>query len=61
MIDFDGKFGDEESLCEDGAQEGRRREVCADNLQRKEENDEWLNRVIAGDESWVFQYCPETK
>jgi hypothetical protein len=39
----------------------RRREFCAELLQRIEKNDEWLNRLITEDESWAFQYDPETK
>jgi hypothetical protein len=31
-----------------------KREVCSNLLQQIEENDEWLNTVITGDESWVF-------
>lgn len=35
--------------------------VCAGVLQQIQENDEWLNRIIAGNESWCFQHDPETK
>jgi hypothetical protein len=38
-----------------------KREFCADLLQRIEEKDEWLDRIISGDESFVFQYNPEGK
>jgi hypothetical protein len=31
-------------------------EVCANILLWIEENDGWLNTVIAKNESWVFQY-----
>ena len=34
---------------------------CQDVLQQLEADDKLLENVITGDESWVFQYDPETK
>lgn len=47
-----------ENLINDQCQ--RRGEVCTDVLQQIEENCEWLNKIITGNESWVFQYDPGT-
>jgi hypothetical protein len=37
------------------------RDVCLDLLYCLEREPELLIRVITGDESWVFEYTPETK
>ena len=42
-------------------QKDQRLVVCEDILQNLEEDPEMLKRVITGDESWIFQYDPETK
>lgn len=42
-------------------QKSRRMEVCEEILQHLEENQDFLSNVITGDESWIFQYDPETK
>lgn len=42
-------------------QKGRRMQVCQDILERLETEPDFLRRVITGDESWVFEYDPETK
>ena len=39
----------------------RRVETCQENLDMCERDPEFLNNVITGDESWVFEYDPETK
>ena len=35
--------------------------VCAEMLEQVEADPELMERVITGDESWFFQYDPETK
>ena len=35
--------------------------VCTDMLEQVEADPELMDRVINGDESWLFQYDPETK
>nr|CAH7724637.1 unnamed protein product [Callosobruchus chinensis] len=36
--------------------------ICKDMISRiEEEGEDWMSNVITGDESWVFQYDPETK
>ncbi|XP_060523192.1 histone-lysine N-methyltransferase SETMAR-like [Cylas formicarius] len=36
--------------------------ICEDMISRiEEEGEDWMSNVITGDESWVFQYDPETK
>lgn len=47
-----------ENLINDECQ--RMGEVCTDLLQQIEENCEWLNKIITGNESWVFHYDPGT-
>ena len=42
-------------------QKQRRVEVCEDILQRVETEPDLLERVITGDESWIFEFDPETK
>jgi hypothetical protein len=42
-------------------QKTRRNEVSAEMLERLETEPNFLNRVITGDESWLFEYDPETK
>jgi hypothetical protein len=60
-ISTDGQFWDEESLCKDGFQEHHLQpaeqggEIHADLLQQIE-NNKWLNRVITGNKSCVFQW-----
>jgi len=36
-------------------------EICRDFLGRLEIEPNFLHKVITGDESWVFDYDPETK
>ena len=35
--------------------------VCRNILETTDEEPEFLGKVITGDETWVFQYSPETK
>ena len=42
-------------------QNANRLEICQDLLGRLEIEPNFLDKVIAGDESWVFDYDPETK
>lgn len=36
--------------------------TCQDLLERTErEGTDWMSRIVTGDESWVFEYDPETK
>jgi hypothetical protein len=42
-------------------QKARRNEVSAEMLERRETKPDFLNRVITCDESWFFEYEPETK
>jgi hypothetical protein len=42
-------------------QKGRRNEVSAEMLERRETEPDFLNRVITVYESWFFEYDPETK
>ena len=42
-------------------QKASRRDVCLDLLDRLEREPEFFGRVITGDESWIFEYDPETK
>ena len=42
-------------------QKANRLEICQDLLVRLEIEPNFLHKVIAGDESWVFDYDPETK
>jgi len=42
-------------------QKANRRDVCLDLLDRLEREPEFFSRVIAGDESWILEYDPETK
>ena len=46
-------------LTED--QKERRVQVCQDILERLESDPRLLENVITGDESWIFEYDPETK
>jgi hypothetical protein len=41
-------------------QKAGRNEVSAEMLERPETKPDFLNRVITGDESWFFEYDPET-
>ena len=42
-------------------QKERRVEVCQDILEHLQTEPDLLQRVITGDESWIFEYDPETK
>ena len=42
-------------------QKAKRLEICQDLLGRLEIEPNFLHKVITGDESWVFDYDPETK
>jgi len=42
-------------------QKANRLEICQDLLGRLEIEPIFLDKVITGDESWVFNYGPETK
>ena len=42
-------------------QKAQRMQVCEDTLQNIENDPELLTKVITGDETWVFEYDPETK
>jgi len=42
-------------------QKANRFEICQDLLGRLEIEPEFLDKIITGDESWVFDYDPETK
>jgi len=42
-------------------QKANRRDVCLDLLDRFEREPEFFSSVIAGDESWILEYDPETK
>ena len=46
-------------LTED--QKQQRVTVCQDIIERLEDDPDLLKRVITGDESWIFEYDPETK
>ena len=46
-------------LSED--QKQQRVTVCQDIIERLEDDRDLLGRVITGDESWIFEYDPETK
>ena len=46
-------------LSED--QKQQRVTVCQDIIERLEDDPDLLRRVITGDESWIFEYDPETK
>ena len=42
-------------------QKANRVKICQDLLERLEMEHNFLDKVITGDESWVFEYDPETK
>jgi len=42
-------------------QKSNRLEICQDLLGRLEIEPHFLDKVITGDESWVFNYDPQTK
>ena len=42
-------------------QKQRRVDVCREMLNELEKNPDFLDNVVTGDESWTFQYDPETK
>jgi hypothetical protein len=39
----------------------RRRVACCQDLMENEESSNFLQRVITGEESWIYEYDPETK
>jgi len=41
-------------------QKDNRRDKCVDILEQIENNHSFLERVITRDESWIFEYGPET-
>ena len=65
--DYHGRFGYAEDLCKDGAEaSGRWPEGAAHGgvwsiLEHLQTEPDLLQRVITGDESWIFEYDPETK
>ncbi|EZA48053.1 hypothetical protein X777_14410 [Ooceraea biroi] len=42
-------------------QKENRKEVCRDLLERIENDPDFFKNAITGDETWVFEYNPETK
>ena len=54
-------------MCQDGAnlltddQKKLQLDIAQDILDQLEDNASFLDNVVTGDESWVFQYDPETK
>jgi hypothetical protein len=42
-------------------EEKRRRVACCQDLIENEEGSNFLQRVITGDESWIYEYDLETK
>jgi hypothetical protein len=42
-------------------QKQRRLDVCSNPSRQFAEGNNFLDRIITGDESWCFQYDPETK
>jgi hypothetical protein len=42
-------------------QKPNRLEICQDLLERLEIEQNFLDKLIRGDESWVYEYDPETK
>jgi len=42
-------------------QEENRRNVCLDLLERIENDKIFFKQVITGDETWIFEYDPDTK
>jgi hypothetical protein len=42
-------------------QEQKRRAACCQDWMENEEGSNFLLRVITGDESWIYEYDPETK
>ena len=42
-------------------QKERRLQVCRDVIERLQTEPDLLRRVITGDETWIFEYDPETK
>ena len=67
FIDSNRTFVHAKHLCKIGAenvsveQKANRLEICQDLLGRLEIEPDCLDKVITGDESWVFDYDPETK
>ena len=42
-------------------QKDNRKDICIDIIERIEHEPDFLKKVFAGDESWIFEYDPETK
>ena len=42
-------------------QKDNRKDVCLHLLERIQSDSNFLKNVITGDESWIFEYDPETK
>jgi len=42
-------------------QKAQRVNVCEEMVQRLEEDPKFFDRVVTGDETWVFEYDPEPK
>ena len=41
-------------------QKDKRVEVCLDLLDQTENDEDFLKKIVTGDESWVYPYDPET-
>ena len=49
-------------MCKDCSQKpDNRKDVCLHLLERIQSDRNFLNNVITGDETWIFEYNPETK
>ena len=42
-------------------QNDNRKDICTDFIERIEQDPNFLKSIITGDESWIFEYDPETK
>ncbi len=42
-------------------QKDMHRNICSNLLMKIKEGTDWMERVVTGDESWVFRYDPETR
>ena len=42
-------------------QKDNRKDICTDFIERIEQDPNFLKSIITGDESWIFEYDPETK
>ena len=63
FVDSNRTFAHARNLCKHFSveQKENRLEICQDLLGRLEIEPNFLHKVITGDESWVFDYDPETK